>query len=104
LHAKGLRTSEIAEKTGLAPTTVSKMKSDMGIAQNSPATKTRLDLTAITSTLSGAASRAESLAGEIDSESVQLDREEIRRCVNKITEALRSHKRLLGALKRRLQR
>jgi DNA-binding CsgD family transcriptional regulator len=104
LHAKGLRTSEIAEKTGLAPTTVSKMKSDLGIAQNSPATKTRLDLTAITSTLSGAASRAESLAGEIDSESVQLDREEIQRCVNKITEALRSHKRLLGALKRRLQR
>jgi len=103
LHAEGLRTSEIAERIGLAPTTVSKMKSGLGIAQNSPATRTRTDLTTITSTLSGAASRAESLAEELGNENVQLEREEIRRCINRITEALRSHKRLLVALKRRLQ-
>lgn len=103
LHAAGVRSTEISRRMGIHPSLVSEILGKLGVSANSPSVKLWADLDSVASVLSGAAIRSESLAVEIAGGEVKFDKEEVRQCISRFSEALRSHRKLLGALKRKLQ-
>lgn len=103
LHSEGLGTREIGERLNVAPTTISKIKSDLGIASNSEGVRLWSDVDHVCATLEGVAMKVDALSQQVTEGELAAGEEEIRTCIKSLSEVARTVKRLASALRQKLQ-
>lgn len=103
LHEAGLGTTEISQRLGLQSSTVSKLKSDIGIAANAPKVKAWSEAEHIAAGLEGATLMVEQLADLVRENGVSASKKEVSRCVHSLSQSLSRIRRLRDALKQSLK-
>jgi protein-tyrosine-phosphatase len=104
LHNEGHTGAEIARRTGIPASVVSKLKVEMGIAETSAPLKLWNDIDHIATMLEGASMQIEQLASQlVEAEHLTADEQEIRKCIKSLSKSAQTVSRLRNALKQRLQ-
>lgn len=98
LHEQGLGTRQIARTLGLASTTVSKVKSDMGIAGTPEPEKLWSDVEHVVAILRGAQPQLDSLTEQLAKVRPDAPAKEIKKCINTLEAMSRSLRQLRTAL------
>lgn len=99
LHNQGFGTTEIGKRLGLGKMTVSNIKSALGIGENSPSVKLWSEIDHVTTTLEGAALKVEQLTEALATTVPIAGPEEIKRCIQSLSETLSKLRGLRSALK-----
>lgn len=102
LHDLGKGTTEIARTMGIEPSSVSSIKSQLGIASTSAAVKLWTDVDHVATTLEGTVLQIDRLTGLLrDASSLKATKEEIGTCRKSLATSMAAIGRLSAALLKR---
>lgn len=104
LHRRGMGTAEIAAETGLPKTTVSTMKTKLGVSASAPAAKLWLDIERAATALEGASIQVDKLTEMLlGGAELNVDQKEMATCIKRLSRATGCIRALASVLRARIK-